>query len=129
MTTNVLQFREPVASVDLEVLKSFEEAQEEGEPDFVIELIDLYLVEAPRIFRTIREGIATNCWPAAKRAAHSLRGSSGNLGILQIAAIAKDLEHCDETTDTPAEQLLQDLEAEFVRVEKILLAERQRRSL
>jgi HPt (histidine-containing phosphotransfer) domain-containing protein len=129
MTTNVLQFREPVASVDLEVLKSFEDAQEEGEPDVVIELIDLYLVEAPRIFRTIREGIVTNGWLAAKRAAHSLRGSSGNLGILQMATIAKDLEHCDvATTDTPAQQLLQDLEAEFVRVEKILLAERQRRS-
>ncbi|HKU77917.1 MAG TPA: Hpt domain-containing protein [Pyrinomonadaceae bacterium] len=118
---------EAVQTVDLTILASFDEAQEEGEPDFVVELIDLYLQEAPRIFSTIREGLANNDWLTAKRAAHSLRGSSGNLGILQMALLAGALEHLTANQDASAAELLQGLEDEFTRVEEILLAERQRR--
>lgn len=118
---------EAVQTVDLAILASFDEAQEEGEPDFVVELIDLYLQEAPRIFSSIRDGLANNDWLTAKRAAHSLRGSSGNLGILQMAMIAGALEHLTANQDASAAELLQGLEDEFTRVEEILLAERQRR--
>lgn len=118
---------EAVQTVDLAILASFDEAQEEGEPDFVVELIDLYLQEAPRIFSSIREGLANNDWLTAKRAAHSLRGSSGNLGILQMALISGALEHLTADQDASAAELLQGLEDEFTRVEDILLAERQRR--
>ena len=118
---------EAVQTVDLAILASFDEAQEEGEPDFVVELIDLYLTEAPRFFNSIREGIANHDWLTAKRAAHSLRGSSGNLGILQMALIAGALEHVANDQDASAAELLQGLEDEFTRVEEILLAERQRR--
>ncbi len=117
-----------VATVDLEFLASFDEAQEEGEPDFVVELIELYLDEAPRIFSTIREGLTGDDWLSAKRAAHSLRGSSSNLGILRMAAIADNLEHLPVPTDGAALQLLGSLEDEFRRVEEILLDERQRRT-
>jgi len=118
---------EAIQTVDLAILASFDEAQEEGEPDFVVELIDLYLEEAPRFFNSIRDGLANDDWLSAKRAAHSLRGSSSNLGILQLALIADALEHLTSTQDASAADLLQGLEDEFTRVEEILLAERQRR--
>ena len=118
---------EAIQTVDLAILASFDEAQEQGEPDFVVELIDLYLDEAPRFFSSIREGLANDDWLSAKRAAHSLRGSSSNLGILQLALIADALEHLTSTQDASAAGLLQGLEDEITRVEKILLAERQRR--
>jgi len=118
---------EAIQTVDLAILASFDEAQEEGEPDFVVELIDLYLEEAPRFFDSIRDGLANDDWLSAKRAAHSLRGSSSNLGILQLALIADALEHLTSTQDASAAGLLQGLEDEITRVEKILLAERQRR--
>jgi HPt (histidine-containing phosphotransfer) domain-containing protein len=117
-----------VATVDLEFLASFDEAQEEGEPDFVVELIELYLDEAPRIFSTIRDGLTGDDWLSAKRAAHSLRGSSSNLGILRMAAIADNLEHLPVPNDGTALLLLGSLEEEFRRVEEILLGERQRRT-
>ena len=119
---------EAVQTVDLAILASFDEAQEEGEPDFVVELIDLYLAEAPWFFSSIRDGLANDDWPSAKRAAHSLRGSSSNLGILQMASIADALEHLTSTQDASAKKLLQSLEDEFTRVEEILLAERRRRT-
>lgn len=125
-TIELTQDSRPQA-VDFDILSSFDEAQEEGEPDFVVELIDLYLGEAPRIFSAIREGLATSDWLSAKRAAHSLRGSSSNLGVLQMALISGELERLATSHDIAAEQLLVSLEAEFARVEKILGEERQRR--
>lgn len=115
-------------TVDLEILGGFDEAQEEGEPDFVVELIDLYLQEAPRIFTSIREGLANNDWPTTKRAAHSLRGSSSNLGVLQMASTAGELEHLAPNDTVSAERLLLSLEDEFRRVTTSLLEERERRT-
>jgi HPt (histidine-containing phosphotransfer) domain-containing protein len=115
-------------AVDLAILASYEDAQIEGEPDFVVELIDLYLDEVPRLFDSLHTAIENNDRATAKRAAHSLRGSSGNLGVLQIAAIAGELEHLENPCGTSATTLLQSLETEFRRVKEILSAERQRRS-
>lgn len=129
-TTNTLiDTNEQIAhvSVDLAVLASYDEAQEEGEPDFVVELIDLYLGEAPRIFDTIQNGLTNHDWLTAKRAAHSLRGSSSNLGILQMALIADYLEHLTTSQESGGAELLYELRNEFTRVEAILLAERERR--
>ena len=126
--TNTLEHVEQDRSaIDLEILASFDEGQEEGEPSFVVELIDLYLEEAPRIFATVREGLATCDFVTAKRAAHSLRGSSSNLGILQMAAIAGELEQLAAKHELVAAQLLLVLENEFDRVQQILLGERQKR--
>jgi len=116
-----------LASVDLAVLASFEEAQIEGEPDFVVELIDLYLDEVPRLFDSLHIAIQKHDSISAKRTAHSLRGSSGNLGVLQIAALAGSLEHLEDPCCASAMQLLLDLETEFRRVKEILIAERQKR--
>jgi HPt (histidine-containing phosphotransfer) domain-containing protein len=115
-------------AVDLAVLATYDEAQMEGEPDFVVELIDIYLNEVPRLFGAIRHAITQNDRATLRRTAHSLRGSSGNLGVLQMAAIAGELEHLENNTLTVAVELLQSLEDEFERVREILNAERQRRS-
>lgn len=115
-------------AVDLAVLAIYDDAQIEGEPDFVVELIDLYLSEVPRLFDTIRKAVANKDRSTARRAAHSLRGSSGNLGVLQMATIAGELEHLENDYSAVAPELLLSLENEFERVKEILNAERQRRS-
>lgn len=116
-----------INAVDLAILASYEDAQIEGEADFVIELIDLYLDEVPRLFDSLHTAIENNDRASAKRAAHSLRGSSANLGVLQLASIASELEHLDNPCGTFAITLLQSLEREFRQVKEILTAERQRR--
>ncbi len=115
-------------AVDLAVLATYDDAQIEGEPDFVVELLDIYLNEVPRLFDSIRKAITNNEGITAKRAAHSLRGSSGNLGVLQMATIAGELEHLENNSGASATELLMSLENEFERVKEILNAERQRRS-
>jgi FOG: HPt domain len=126
--TNTIDQNERVVSVDLAILASYEEAQEVGESDFVVELIDLYLAEVPRLFNAIHEGITSNDWLSAKRAAHSLRGSSNNLGILRMGIIADELEHLTGNHQAAGAELLQCLKNEFTGVKEILVAEHQRRT-
>lgn len=115
-------------AVDLAVLASYDDAQLDGEPDFVVELIDLYLDQAPLLFDSIRTAVKSNDRVTAKRAAHSVRGSSSNLGVLQVAVIADQLEHLETGFEVYANELLRSLEDEFARVKEILDAERQRRT-
>lgn len=115
-------------TVDLAVLATYDDAQMEGEPDFVVELIEIYLNEVPRLFDSIRKAITSNDRTILRRSAHSLRGSSGNLGVLQMATIAGELEHLETNSTNSAAELLLTLEDEFERVKEILNAECQRRS-
>lgn len=117
-----------IQTVDLAVLATYDDAQMEGEPDFVVELIDIYLEEVPRLFDILRNSIANRDRNTARRAAHSLRGSSANLGVLQLAAIAGELEHLEDNHSTAALELLASLANEFERAKEILNEERQRRS-
>jgi HPt (histidine-containing phosphotransfer) domain-containing protein len=114
--------------VDLAVLASYEKIQLDGEPDLIVELIDLYLEDAPRRVAVMRESLAKRNWLSVKREAHSLRGSSGNLGALQMALICDEIEGIESGDLFPSiEPLLSCLEQELEQVLHIFLAERQRR--
>ncbi len=116
-------------TVDLSVLTNFDEAQLDGEPDLVVELIDLYLEEASQLLAGMREAVAKKDQLPVKRAAHSLRGSSSNLGILQMVLMCSEVEQMKSDDMFPIEELLSKMEQELVQVRQILLEERQRRSL
>ena len=118
----------PLAAVDFSVLEGLDDGPVAGEPDLVTELIDLYLGEVPHIIDAIRKGLERNDWKSARRAAHTLRGSSGNLGVLQLSNLADKLERLEDTEMNLARVLCESLEREFVRVSELLLEERQRRT-
>src|ERR1700730_17007182 len=110
-------------AVDMAVLTSFEEVQVDGVPDLIVELIDLYLQDAPHRLAAIEEALAKKDERALKRAAHCLRGSSGNLGVLQIALICEELERIEcHDWFSGVQPLLSCLEKEFARVRQVLLA-------
>ena len=115
-------------AVDLTVLRSYENIQLDGEPDLIVELIDLYLEDARRRLAVMKESLAKMNWLSLKREAHSLRGSSGNLGALQMALICDEIEGLESLDLFPSiETLLGCLKQELEQVFHILLAERQRR--
>jgi HPt (histidine-containing phosphotransfer) domain-containing protein len=117
-----------IDAVDMAVLTSLEDAQPEGNPDLVVELIDLYLKEAARLLTNVQEALVIKDQSAIKDAVHSLRGSSSSLGILQMALICDELERTEFNDMFPiASELLICLKQEFSRVSQVLLAERQRR--
>jgi HPt (histidine-containing phosphotransfer) domain-containing protein len=115
-------------AVDLAVLIGFEEAQPEGEPDLIVELIDLYLAETPRLMSVMQGALAKEDERELRRAAHSLKGSSANLGANGMAALCDRLEHLG---NAGAPQVLSAhvsrLTNEFELVRQAFGAERQRR--
>lgn len=114
--------------VDLTVLASYENIQLDGEPSLIVELIDLYGGDAPRRVAAMRESLAKRNWLSLKREAHSLRGSSGNLGAIQMAVICAEIEGIEsENRSQNIEALLSCLERELEQVLRIFFAERQRR--
>ena len=114
--------------VDLAMLACYEEVQLDGEPDLIVELVDLYLEDAPRRVAAMRDAFGKTDWRSMKREAHSLRGSSGSLGGQQMALICSEIE-ATESSDPSSDVagLLSRLDQEFERVVHVLKAERERR--
>jgi HPt (histidine-containing phosphotransfer) domain-containing protein len=118
----------PSDAVDMAMLTSFEEVRIEGEPDLVIELIDLYLEDASAKIDALREALATSDETTLKRSAHSLRGSSSSLGAHRMAALCEEVELTDRNSLLrKAGELLTSFEQAFEGVRVIFAAERQRR--
>ena len=116
-------------SVDLSVLNSFEDSQLDGEGDLIVELIDLYLEEGKRQVEVINEAIDKKDSLAIKSAAHSLRGSSSNIGVLQMALICEQIEkQAAAEAFLYLQELTPSLTHEFEHVCELLRAERERRT-
>lgn len=113
--------------VDLTTLASLEDAQAEGEPDLINELIDLYLEDVADKMAVMREAIAKSDEAALKSAAHSLRGSSASLGAWRMASVCKEIERMDFADLLSADALQSALEHACEVVRRVLTAERLRR--
>src|SRR5215213_7662421 len=113
-------------AVDMAVLTSFEEVQVEGEPDLIVELIDLYLEDTPRQMAAMQKALAITDGTSLKRAAHGLKGSSANLGAGRLAALCGELEQmCRVDSFQGVTAQLARLGQELERVRQSLAAERQ----
>lgn len=89
---------------------------------FFRELIDIFLADTPLRISELRGAIDANNGPAAVRAAHSIKGSSGNFGAQNLAQLSLELEsaakagHLSEVAARVAE-----LEQTFATVRDALL--------
>ncbi len=120
--------RASLEDVDLSVLTSFEEAQCEGEPDLIVELIDLYLADVPQQLSAMKNFVLEADKISLKRAAHNLKGGSANLGVNSIATLCEELEQTQFSELSPSvNNLINRLEQAFICVRSIFLAERQSR--
>ena len=108
-------------------LRGFEEASVEGEPDLVVELIDLYLESAPHLVAAVREAAAGGDGAALCISAHSLRGGSACLGARRVAALCEEIEAAGRRSPRAAASLAARLEAEFELARQSFEAERLRR--
>jgi HPt (histidine-containing phosphotransfer) domain-containing protein len=115
-------------AVDLVVLTSLEGAQIKGEPDIVVELMELYLEDASGKLAAMHEDLAEKGGGSVGRFAHSLRGSSANLGARRVAALCEELERMGEGDPSRGGGvLLNKLELELACVRRVFEAERRRR--
>jgi HPt (histidine-containing phosphotransfer) domain-containing protein len=60
--------------------------------DFVRELLDAFLADAPQLLRTLRSAQAAGDAVAFRRAAHSLKSNANSFGASALSALARELE-------------------------------------
>jgi len=78
-------------SADID-LATFEELKATAGAEFVRELIETFLAEAPGMLDDLRHALAMNDADRFRRAAHSLKSNSHTFGASALGAMARDLE-------------------------------------
>ncbi len=71
---------------------TYDELKDTAGADFVAELVDTFLVEAPRLIDELRHAYDKRNADVFRRSAHSLKSNSNTFGARTLAALAKDLE-------------------------------------
>jgi len=99
---------------DLSGLTAFEVIGKPGEPDLVVELIDLYFKDGAERVRQIKYAAVSSDRILLKKAVHTLKGSSSSLGFHQIVEVCEQLERMDGQDNVKA--LVQQLEFKFTNV-------------
>jgi len=115
-------------ALDMETLNAFEELRRVDGSNLMVEMIDLYLLDAARRVSQIRQASIATEWLMLKRAAHKLKGRSDHLGVRKVAEICQKLEWMDRH-DSPQTlaALVRLLEYESAMANAALAAVRQRR--
>lgn len=101
--------------------------QVEGDKALMVEIIRLFLDDAPAMLNEIRELIARGDGPLLERAAHRIKGSLATLGAHRASTCAKKLEHVGrEGRLAESHALFRDLEDALaeLEVELVSLAEK-----
>lgn len=78
--------------LDAETLATLRQAQIPGEPDFVGELVEALVIEAPDLLERMQAGLAALDAVMLRRAAHSLKSAAGNLGARRLRDVCEALE-------------------------------------
>ena len=89
--------------------------------DFVRELVDTFLTEAPSMLAELRESFANGDPERFRRAAHSLKSNGNTFGACAFAAMARELELGGMAPmQAAAGSPLDALDAEYARVASAL---------
>lgn len=70
--------------INMDVVEELLSLSEDGDPELLVDLIQMYFEDAPHKLREINQGLADQDWDRVERAAHSLKGSAGNLGAVFV---------------------------------------------
>jgi HPt (histidine-containing phosphotransfer) domain-containing protein len=109
--------------VDANALARLRDLQGAGRPDLLAELIAVYLRDTPPRLAALHDAVAGTDAEALRRAAHSLKGSSSQIGAVQMTRLCRDLEEQARTTDLRgATETLRRLDDAFDRVRAHLQA-------
>jgi HPt (histidine-containing phosphotransfer) domain-containing protein len=81
---------------------AFDELQANAGADFVRELVDTFVEEAPGLLAELRSAYAANNADDFHRAAHSLKSNGSTFGATHLADMARVLELCAFPPDSAA---------------------------
>jgi histidine phosphotransfer protein HptB len=71
---------------------TFEDLKQMSGADFINELIDAFLDDAPKMIREMETALAGKDVESFRRNAHSLKSNANTFGATELAGLAKELE-------------------------------------
>jgi FOG: HPt domain len=102
--------------LDPEAIANLRSLGDEGDDTFLKEIIGIYLEDTPLRLADIRAAASAGDTMLYTRSAHTIKGSSSNVGAAAVRALAEQLEHRSKLEPHSAlEPLLAELEAAFER--------------
>jgi HPt (histidine-containing phosphotransfer) domain-containing protein len=106
-----------------------QELEKETDFEFIVELIDLYLNETPRQVKFMLETLKQQEFLALTIIAHTLKGSSLNLGAKKLGALCSKLEDLGRASQpVPENMYVAEIEEELARVMALLKEYKQKKS-
>ena len=104
-------------------IQALRDLSPEGDSEFLKELITIYIADTPKQIAQLEEALARGDAAVATRAAHTVKGSSGNFGADDLTGIAREAENAAKAGDlASAARLLPLLKMHFERVQAALTA-------
>src|ERR1043166_6776598 len=86
--------------------------------EFLREIAGIFLEDTPQRIAELDQSLAAGDTSKFTRAAHSIKGSSANLGAMALRGVAEKLEHQSRTQGLAAAAgFLAELKAEFTRAQ------------
>lgn len=75
--------------LNMEIIDELLALSDDGDPELVVDLIQMFLADGPAKLRSIQSGFSSGDLHQVEQAAHSLKGSAGNLGAVAVQ------NHCE----------------------------------
>lgn len=113
--------------IDPEAIANLRSLNPGDNDEFLGEIVSIFLADTPLRFAELEQSLTTGDVPKFARAAHSIKGSSANLGAMTLRAVAEQLEHQSRKDGLAGvAPPIEDLKAQFERarteLEKLLAA-------
>ncbi len=80
-----------------EVIDELLALTQDGDPDLLVDLVTMFLEDAPNKVQSIVRGLESGDLGAVERAAHSLKGSSGNLGAIAVQHLCESIQNASRS--------------------------------
>jgi CheY-like chemotaxis protein len=118
-------YAEKTNTLDVQVLTRLRAMQDDGEPDIVTELINMFVDIMPEQLELLQEAVDRRDQDSVARIAHYIHGSCRNLGAKHLSRLCSYLER-PERMGTPRDQsdIFQELREEYLRVKRALESQR-----
>ena len=102
-------------SIDSEAIDNLRELNPEDGGEFLREIVSIYIEDTPKRIEEMKTALAKGDQASFARAAHTIKGSSANVGAKLLKAISERLEHIARKEGLAGVgSLVADCEAEFV---------------
>ena len=116
--------------LDLAQFDHLKSLQDDADPQFLIDLIDLFLAETPKRFKDLTAAIAAADLRAATQLAHTVKGACANFGGRALQALCAQIEECIRAKHLKsAAALAGRLEPELARLAGALMLQKERFTL